>query len=65
MTTPATFESRRDAIDQAITPALDNPAAYDLDGIFDAAFTYDPARRVFVQTVTVDEFWAAVANNAR
>ena len=57
------YSSKNEAIDQAITPALDTPAGYDLDAIFDATFSYDKSKRGFVKTATVEEFWAAVAKH--
>lgn len=38
-------------------------ADHDVDAIFNATFAYEGAG--FVQTATVEEFWAAVEANAR
>ena len=59
-----TYTTKQDAIEQAILPALGEFAAdHDVDAIFNATFAYEGAG--FVQTATVDEFWAAVEASAR
>ena len=59
-----TYTTKQDAIEQAILPALGEFAAdHDVDAIFNATSAYEGAG--FVQTATVDEFWAAVEANAR
>ena len=59
-----TYTTKQDAITYAILPALGEYAAdHDVDAIFDATFTYEGTG--FVQTASVEEFWAAVEANAR
>lgn len=58
------YTTKRDAIEQNVMPALGTDAHdYDMDAIFDEAFEYDSERCGFVQTVTVEEFWAIVAKH--
>lgn len=66
------YTTRRDAIEQAIAPALDD-GNYDLDAIcyetFEWAIDHDADGNEllntggFEQTVTDDEFWAVVAKH--
>lgn len=67
------FTTRQDAIEQAITPALDDHDNYDLDAICHEAFewridTNDAGQELlntggFEQVVSTDEFWAIVAKH--
>lgn len=63
------FATRQDAIDHVIVPALDDPADYDMDAIFDACFTYlrtgNLARDGFVLTADEQQFAAAEASALR
>ncbi len=66
------YTTRQDAIEQAIAPALDH-GNYDLEAICDETFEWKIDRDAqgrelldtggFEQTVTDDEFWAAVARH--
>ncbi len=66
------YTTNRDAIEQAIAPALDH-GNYDLDAIFAETFTWAIDRDEhgnellntggFEQTATDDEFWAVVAKH--
>lgn len=65
------FTTRTD-VDNEIRWALeasgevtDPEAEFDFDAIADACFAYDAAAGGFIQTATVEEFWAAVADAAR
>lgn len=63
-----TYTTGRDAIEQAIIPAIESSGVdsvldYDLHAIFQLAFDWNEARTGFVQTVTDDEFWQIVADN--
>lgn len=63
-----TYATDRDAIEQAIIPALESSGVdsvldYDLHTIFWLAFDWNEARTGFVQTVSDDEFWQIVADN--
>ena len=69
---PAIYETRESAIEDGIMGFLDfsgrgrsiNVTGYDIDAIFDATFTYSPGLG-YVETATVDEFWAAVKASTR
>lgn len=68
------YTTRRDAIEQAIAPALDG-GDYDVDAICDETFTWaidtDEAGNEllntggFEQTATDEQFWAVVARHDR
>lgn len=61
------FTTKRDAIEQAITPAIEGTgevkvSEFNVDAIFDEAFTWTGSG--FEQSVDVDEFWAIVERHA-
>ena len=68
------FTTKQDAIAQAITPALDTPADYDVAAIADEVFEYrvdldeDGNERLnsggFQMIVDTDTFWEIVARHA-
>lgn len=72
--TMARFTTKQDVIDQAIIPALDNPADYDVAAIADEAFEYrvdrDQAGNELLNTAGFEQvvdstiFWQIVAQHA-
>jgi hypothetical protein len=68
------YTTREDAIEQAVLPALDEPADYNVEAIFVDAFEYrvdtnDKGQELlntagFEQTVSDDEFWTIVERHA-